>query len=80
MLKNKNWVKRRNHPAREVILQDLNYGRWLYELKDEDPNHPEIFNEIDYSEFKERMEDYIKKNNKRSDQLKRGNVWMLHDM
>jgi hypothetical protein len=31
MLKNMNWVKWRKHPAREVILQDLHYGRWLYD-------------------------------------------------
>jgi hypothetical protein len=91
MPKNKNWVKWRNHPAREVILQDLNYGGWLYdELKGDDLNlatvfalynhkDPEIFNEIDFSQFKERMEDYIKKNNERSDRSKREYAWMLHD-
>jgi hypothetical protein len=91
MPKNKNWVKWRNHPAREVILQDLNYGGWLYdEMKDEDLNlaavfalynyhQPEIFNEIDYSQFKERMEDYIKKSNERSDRSKKEYAWMLHD-
>jgi hypothetical protein len=91
MPKNKDWVKWRSHPAREVILQDLNYGGWLYdELKEEDLNlaaifalynHklPEIFNEIDFSQFKERMEDYAKKNKERSDRSKREYAWMLHD-
>jgi hypothetical protein len=92
MPKNTDWVKWRQHPAREVILQDLNFGGWLYdELKqDEELNlttifalynykDPEIFNEIDFSQFKERMEDYIKKNNERSDRSKREYAWMLHD-
>jgi hypothetical protein len=91
MPKNKDWVKWRNHPAREVILQDLNFGGWLYdELQDDDLNlaaifalynhkHPEIFNEIDFSQFKERMEVYAKKNNERSDRSKREYAWMLHD-
>jgi hypothetical protein len=44
MPKNNNWVKWRNHPAREVILQDLNYGGWLYdELKDEDLDLAALF-------------------------------------
>ena len=44
MPKNENWVKWRKHPAREVILQDLNYGGWLYdELKDEDLNLAAVF-------------------------------------
>jgi hypothetical protein len=39
MPKNKNWVKWRKHAAREIILQDLNYGGWLYdEMKDGDLN------------------------------------------
>ncbi len=91
MPKNKNWVKWRKHAAREIILQDLNYGGWLYdEMKDGDLNlaavfalynhkYPEIFNEINFSQFKERMEDYIKMNNKRSDRSKREYAWMLHD-
>ena len=75
MPKNTNWVKWRNHPAREVILQDLDYGGWLYDdlKQDEELNlaavfaiynhkHPEIFNEIDFSQFKERMVDYTTKN------------------
>jgi hypothetical protein len=83
MPKNTNWVKWRKHPAREVILQDLNCGGWLYdELKqDEELNlatvfaiynhkHPDIFNEIDFSQFKERMEDYTKKNKERRDRSK----------
>jgi hypothetical protein len=92
MPKNTNWVKWRKHPAREVILQDLNCGGWLYdELKqDEELNlatvfaiynhkHPDIFNEIDFSQFKERMEDYTKKNKERRDRSKMEYAWMLHD-
>jgi hypothetical protein len=92
MPKNTNWVKWRNHPAREVILQDLNYGGWLYnELKqDEELNlalvfaiynhkHPEIFNEVDFSQFKVRMEDYTTKNKERRDHSKLEHAWMLHD-
>jgi hypothetical protein len=38
MPKNTNWVKCwRKHPAREVVLQDLDYGGWLYdELKQDE--------------------------------------------
>jgi hypothetical protein len=92
MPKNTNWVKWRNHPAREVILQDLNYGGWLYdELKqDEELNlalvfaicnhkHPEIFNEVDFSQFKVRMEDCTTKNKERRDHSKLEHAWTLHD-
>jgi hypothetical protein len=45
MPKNTSWVKWRKHPAREVILQDLDYGGWLYdELKqDEELNLATVF-------------------------------------
>ena len=92
MPKNTDWVKWRNHPAREIILQDLNYGGWLYdELKQvEELNlalvfaiynhkHPEIFHELDFSQFKARMEDYTKKNKERRDHSKLEHAWMLHD-
>jgi hypothetical protein len=44
-------------------------------------NHknPEIFNEIDFTQFKERMEDYTKKNKERRDRSRREYAWMLHD-
>jgi hypothetical protein len=70
--KNQFWVNWRNHPAREIILQDLNHGGWLYDELEEKGeldlalvfalyNHrqPEIFNEIDFSQFATRMKDYI---------------------
>ena len=92
MPKNTDWVKWRNHPAREIILQDLNYGGWLYdELKQVEElnlalvfaiyNHkdPEIFHELDFSQFKARMEDYTKKNKERRDHSKLEHAWMLHD-
>jgi hypothetical protein len=93
MPKNTNWVKWRKHPAREIILQDLNYGGWLYdELRKQDKElnlasvfaiynykNPEIFNELDFSQFKERMEDYVAKNGGRRDPSKDEHVWMLHD-
>jgi hypothetical protein len=91
MPKNTNRVKWRKHPAREVILQDLNCGGWLYyELKqDEELNlatsfaiynhkHPDIFNEIGFSQFKERIEDYTTKSKERRDQSKMEYAWMLH--
>ena len=92
MPKNTDWVKWRNRPAREIILQDLNYGGWLYdELKQVEElnlalvfaiyNHkdPEIFHELDFSQFKARMEDYTKKNKERRDHSKLEHAWMLHD-
>ena len=92
MPKNTDWVKWRNHPAREIILQDLNYGGWLYdELKQVEDlnlalvfaiyNHkdPEIFHALDFSQFKARMEDYTKKNKERRDHSKLEHAWMLHD-
>ena len=92
MPKNTDWVKWRNHPAREIILQDLNYGGWLYdELKQVEElnlalvfaiyNHkdPEIFHELDFSQFKAKMEDYTKKNKERRDHSKLEHAWMLHD-
>ncbi len=70
MPKNTNWVKWRKHPAREVILQDLDYGGCLYDdlKQDEELNlaaffdiynhkHPEISNEIYLPQLKDRMED-----------------------
>jgi hypothetical protein len=93
MPKNANWVKWRNHPAREVILEDLNHGGWLYdELKEQNEElnlatvfaiynykHPEIFNEIDFSQFKERMGDYTTKHKERRDRSKMEHAWMSHD-
>jgi hypothetical protein len=92
MPKNANWVKWRNHPAREVILQDLNHGGWLYDALKQDEafnlatvfaicnhKHPEIFNETDFSQFKERMEDCTTKNKERRDRSKMEHAWMSHD-
>jgi hypothetical protein len=33
--KNQFWVKWQNHPAREIILQDLNHGGWLFDELEE---------------------------------------------
>ena len=68
------------------------HGGWLHdELKDgEDPNlaaifalynhkRPEIFNEIDFSQFKARMEDYTTKNKERRDRSMMESAWMLND-
>jgi hypothetical protein len=91
MPKNNNWVKWRNHPAREIILEDLNYGGWLHdEFMDGDLNlasvfaiynhqHPEVFNEIDFSQFKARMQDYATKNLQRRERSNLECEWMMTD-
>jgi hypothetical protein len=86
------WVKWRKHAAREIILQDLNHGGWLYDELEEKGeldlalvfalyNHrqPEIFNEIDFSQFATRVKDYITKDKDRRDRSKIEYAWMVHD-
>jgi hypothetical protein len=66
-------------------------GGWLHdELKDGDLNlatvfaiynhkHPEVFNEIDFSQFKARMEDYITTNKERRERSNMQHQWMMND-
>jgi hypothetical protein len=83
MSKNQFWVKWRKHAAREIILQDLNHGGWLYDEIEEKGeldfavvfalyNHkqPEVFNEIEFSQFEARLTDYVEKNKERRDRSK----------
>ena len=88
----KGWVNWRKHPAREIILNDLNHGGWVFEeiekLKVGEElnlalifalyNHrkPEIFNEIDFEQFRVRMKDYLKKNRERRQRSKQEFDWM----
>jgi hypothetical protein len=91
-MKNPNWVKWRKHPAREIILEDLNYGGWLHDELKEDGDlnlamvftiynhkHPEVFNEIDFSQFKARMEDYMTTNKERRERSNMQHQWMMND-
>ena len=88
----KGWVNWRKHPAREIILNDLNHGGWVFEEIEKLKvgkelnlalifalcNHrkPKIFNEIDFEQFCERMKDYLKKNRERRQQSKQEFDWM----
>jgi hypothetical protein len=83
MAKKQFWVKWRKHAVREIILQDLNHGGWLHDEIEEKGeldfavvfalyNHkqPEVFNEIDFSQFAARLTDYVVKDNQRRDRSK----------
>jgi hypothetical protein len=86
--KNPFWVNWRKHPAREIILQDLNHGGWLYDELEEKGEldlavafalynymNPEVFNEIDFSQFEQRVTDYLEKNKERRDRSKIEYAW-----
>src|SRR6056300_952706 len=90
------WVKWRKHPAREIILNDLNHGGWIFEEIEKvndgkelnlalifalyNHRRPEIFNEIDFEQFQLRMKDYLKKHSERQRRSRTESKWMKEQM
>lgn len=84
------WIKWRAHPAREIIMQDLNYGGFLHgeTLSITDlPGlfelykvvHPEYFSEIVFDQFKARMKDYMKDASERREKSQEEELAMQFD-
>ena len=83
-----NWVDWKNHAAREILLEDLERGGWLYELQDnEDPraifdiyqDRQEEFKDIPFDQFKERYLDSTKAAIKRRARSSKEEEFFRHD-
>ena len=85
--KKKGWVDWRNHAAREILLQDLEFGGWLYGEDDKDVR--EIFDiykskqckfeDVCFDQFQKRFKEATKDASKRRDRSAKEEEFLKHD-
>jgi hypothetical protein len=80
------WVDWLNHPAREILLEDLERGGWLYGLEwdarilfDAYQAKQEEFKDVPFDQFAERYKDAKKKATKRRARSAQEEEWLARD-
>ena len=85
--KKKGWIDWRNSAAREILMEDLEQGGWLYGKDDMDAKEvfdiyqakQEEFQEVPFSQFQYRYDAAIDKAKKRRERSAQEEEWMRHD-
>lgn len=86
------WVDWRNHPAKEIIQNDFLVGGIFYEALKENKeidlkvlfltytkSHPNIFEEVQFSQFQARVNDYVTRFKVGHQRSIDEEAWMAHD-
>jgi hypothetical protein len=81
------WVDWKNHVAREILMEDLESGGWLYDLEEDDARvvfdiyqrRQEEFNDVPFNQFALRYKDATKQAAKRRARSAQELEWLERD-